>query len=105
MLAGLKFALIGAAVAFVVGGYAGWQARDWKCDAAAGKAQTQHDQRQLDAHDAASTSEATLFPAQEKDLAQLETKTNELRSKISSGECFTHGDVDRLRDLWPSTEK
>lgn len=102
---GLKMALISSAVALVVGGIGGWTVRDWKCDAAAGKAQTQHDQRQLDGHDAAAASETALVPAQHEALSNLEARIDAIRTKISAGECFAAGDVDRLRTLWPSGEK
>jgi len=100
VIAQLKIAAIGGLVALLVGFGAGWKTKTAFCDAAATRAQSAHDARQHNARDAADASEAQLFPEQERDLSALKEPTDAISGKISVGECFAAGDVDRLRELW-----
>lgn len=99
---GLKGMAIAAVLSGAVAFTTGWKLRDTFCDAAEARAQVAHLQRQIDAQAAAARADAELFPAQEKDLSAVEATTDALKNnQISAGECFTAGDVDRLRKLWP----
>lgn len=102
---GLKAFLIGGVAALVIGFGAGVKVRDAFCDAAEQKAKVRLLERQISARTAAEDSEAALVPEQKKDLTELEDRTNDLRSKISPGECFSANDVDWLRNNVWGTQK
>jgi hypothetical protein len=98
----LKIVAVGGVVALVVGFGAGYKVRDAFCDAGEAKAQVLHLQRQLLASKEAEAANTKLILEQDEALLKLENDINEMRGKISVGECFTDGDVDRLRRLWPT---
>lgn len=110
MLAGIKLKILGVIVVIVAAGsgYLGWATRDAFCDAA-------HYKRELDIANGRADSLQTQInvahaaDAENKRLAALDREALEkiqgtidgMVAKISSGECFTADDVDRLRnDIW-----
>lgn len=100
-LGSIQTYIIGALVAVAIGFGAGWKTRDAFCDAAEAKAQVAQLQRQINARDAAERANNELADKQAAEISDLERQADDLRGKISAGECFSVDDVSRLRGLWP----
>ncbi len=100
----LGIVLITSTVAAYIGG---WKTRDVFCDAAAAQIQAQLAQdrvnslqRQITAAHDADTALKNRTAQDKEALEKIQGTLDGITQKISTSDCFTSADVDRLRDLW-----
>jgi len=98
---------IAGTLALAIGFGGGWKARDWQADAASASVQLALAQGKVKALEenlalVQKVMEADQLQAavDEKRLKEMERIANELRTKISSGECLSAPDIERLRDFF-----
>lgn len=95
------------AVCLTVGAIGGWRSHSKLSTANYYKALTAAYQKKVatledrvkQVNDAAKNDQDRALAA-ERQRAQAEQDANDLRSKVSSGQCFSAADTDKLRQLW-----
>jgi len=102
---------IAGALALTMGFAGGWTVRDWKADAAASNVQLALSKAKVKALEdnlalIQKVIEADQLQAaeDEKRMKEIERIADELRTKISSGECLPAADIERLRDFFKGSE-
>lgn len=97
---GVRTFIIVGAIAAVVSFGGGYYVKGKFCDAREAKARVASLERQLRAHQEASKEAADKAIKDQQTLSELESKFDEIRSKISAGDCLSDADAAGLQNIF-----
>jgi hypothetical protein len=106
----VKAVAVGALVIAVYG--AGWKTRDAFCDAAAAKTALAAEQqiaadlrRQLTTYQQAAADDSLRALEDQQEINRLKEASDDLETRIGSGDCLNADDTGELRAVWPESER